>query len=281
MPFVEKVKETLAEYERHEVDRSGQPLSRVERLEFDDVSFSYVPGVPVIRGFSFQIERGGHRHRRAVGQRQVDPRPAPPAPARAGLGSLPGQRTGRVQLQARRLAPADDLPAPGAAARSAARSPSTSASSGTTSTTRRCSGQHGGGRPRRGHGVPRRLRHGRRRARRRRAVRWPTATGLPGPCARDQSECPDPRRADQPLDLRSEALVQDAVAAAGRGRATVLSIGPPPLDAEDVRPDDGAGQRRAQGFSFPDQAAQVERLLPGGRALVAAGLTGCPGSGST
>lgn len=58
MPFIERASETIRRYDGSGEPDGGQPLTRIEKLAFDDVSFGYTPGRPVLSGISFDVDRG-------------------------------------------------------------------------------------------------------------------------------------------------------------------------------------------------------------------------------
>ncbi len=57
-PYLEDLGEQEVLYLASAERRDGVPLGRVERIELQDVGFSYTPGVPVLRDVTFAVERG-------------------------------------------------------------------------------------------------------------------------------------------------------------------------------------------------------------------------------
>jgi ATP-binding cassette, subfamily B, bacterial len=57
-PYLELLAQTRDELAAAAIDRSGAPLSRVDRIEFAEVAYSYQEGPPALRDVSFAIERG-------------------------------------------------------------------------------------------------------------------------------------------------------------------------------------------------------------------------------
>jgi ABC-type multidrug transport system fused ATPase/permease subunit len=57
-PYVERLRADQARYENARVDRSGHALDAIESLAFEDVSFAYEQGAPVLRNVSFDLPRG-------------------------------------------------------------------------------------------------------------------------------------------------------------------------------------------------------------------------------
>jgi ABC-type multidrug transport system fused ATPase/permease subunit len=57
-PYLEELHERQAVYEDSFEPEGGRSVDRIGRITFDDVSFAYVPGVPVLRDVSFEIEPG-------------------------------------------------------------------------------------------------------------------------------------------------------------------------------------------------------------------------------
>jgi ATP-binding cassette, subfamily B, bacterial len=58
VPFVERAQETLASFREGAEEDGGQPLSSIETVSFEHVSFAYNPDVPVLSGIDFFV-RGG------------------------------------------------------------------------------------------------------------------------------------------------------------------------------------------------------------------------------
>jgi len=58
MPFTERTQETLRRYVKSAPKDGEHSLARVQRLRFEDVSFSYNPGQPVLSSISFNVEAG-------------------------------------------------------------------------------------------------------------------------------------------------------------------------------------------------------------------------------
>jgi ABC-type multidrug transport system fused ATPase/permease subunit len=54
-PYLLTLRDEEARYRAAAADRSGDPIGRIERLEFRDVSFEYVPGRPVLKHVSFDV----------------------------------------------------------------------------------------------------------------------------------------------------------------------------------------------------------------------------------
>ena len=57
-PYLEELQERQALYRGSFEPEGGRSVERIGRIIFDDVWFSYVPGQPVLRGVSFDIEPG-------------------------------------------------------------------------------------------------------------------------------------------------------------------------------------------------------------------------------
>jgi ABC-type multidrug transport system fused ATPase/permease subunit len=55
MPFIERVRDVMQRYEGSRAADGGAPLSKVETLAFEGVSYAYRPGVPVLSDVSFEI----------------------------------------------------------------------------------------------------------------------------------------------------------------------------------------------------------------------------------
>jgi ABC-type multidrug transport system fused ATPase/permease subunit len=58
LPFVEVVRDTQGRYEEAAMPTQGAPLGEITQVRFDRVSFSYVPGRPVLREISVEVGRG-------------------------------------------------------------------------------------------------------------------------------------------------------------------------------------------------------------------------------
>jgi ABC-type multidrug transport system fused ATPase/permease subunit len=58
MPFIERTQETLRRYAESAPKDGEHSLARVQRLRFEDVSFSYNPGQPVLSSISFNVQAG-------------------------------------------------------------------------------------------------------------------------------------------------------------------------------------------------------------------------------
>ncbi len=58
LPFSERVRRETAKYTADELPRGGLPLPRIERLSFEDVSYSYRAGDPVLSEIGFDADRG-------------------------------------------------------------------------------------------------------------------------------------------------------------------------------------------------------------------------------
>jgi ABC-type multidrug transport system fused ATPase/permease subunit len=58
LPFVERAQHAMERYAASASRDGGEPLDRVERVEFRDVSFSYNPGRPVLSDISFEVASG-------------------------------------------------------------------------------------------------------------------------------------------------------------------------------------------------------------------------------
>ena len=57
-PYLGELQERQAAYEASFEPEGGRSVERIGRIAFDDVSFAYVPGLPVLRHVSFEIEPG-------------------------------------------------------------------------------------------------------------------------------------------------------------------------------------------------------------------------------
>jgi ATP-binding cassette, subfamily B, bacterial len=57
-PYIETLLSEQRRYERNAVDGGDKPVGRVAVIAFDDVSFAYQPGHPVLHGLSFEAQRG-------------------------------------------------------------------------------------------------------------------------------------------------------------------------------------------------------------------------------
>src|SRR5207245_510107 len=57
-PFIARVQETLEHYRESAVETAGEPLSSIETVSFERVSFAYRPQTPVLSDIDFTI-RGG------------------------------------------------------------------------------------------------------------------------------------------------------------------------------------------------------------------------------
>jgi ABC-type multidrug transport system fused ATPase/permease subunit len=55
LPFIERVRDAMQRYEDSRVVDRGRSLAKVETLQFEDVSYAYRPGLPVLRDVSFEI----------------------------------------------------------------------------------------------------------------------------------------------------------------------------------------------------------------------------------
>jgi ATP-binding cassette, subfamily B, bacterial len=58
LPFVERLQEAERRYVASSPVTGSQPLPRVRALAFEDVSFAYQPGRPVLSGVSFEVNSG-------------------------------------------------------------------------------------------------------------------------------------------------------------------------------------------------------------------------------
>jgi ABC-type multidrug transport system fused ATPase/permease subunit len=59
MPFIERVRDVMQRYQDSRAPDGGLPLSKVDRLAFEGVSYAYRPGLPVLSDVSFEIA-GAH-----------------------------------------------------------------------------------------------------------------------------------------------------------------------------------------------------------------------------
>ncbi len=57
-PYLETLREEEERYRGAAINRHGRPLTAVDELAFDHVSFEYVPDVPVLRDVCFTVPRG-------------------------------------------------------------------------------------------------------------------------------------------------------------------------------------------------------------------------------
>jgi len=57
-PYLETLVEEEERYRSSVADHGGEPVESIGAVRFDDVSFEYQPGVPVLRDVSFATERG-------------------------------------------------------------------------------------------------------------------------------------------------------------------------------------------------------------------------------
>jgi ABC-type multidrug transport system fused ATPase/permease subunit len=57
-PYLETLRIEEERYLGAAVERDGDPIDRIGELAFDDVSFEYEPGQPVLRDVSFRVRRG-------------------------------------------------------------------------------------------------------------------------------------------------------------------------------------------------------------------------------
>ena len=57
-PYLERLQDQEREYAEAAVPRDGKAITEINDLAFDDVSFEYEAGVPVLRGVSFRVPRG-------------------------------------------------------------------------------------------------------------------------------------------------------------------------------------------------------------------------------
>jgi ATP-binding cassette, subfamily B, bacterial len=58
LPYIERTQQTMQHYAESAPKDEGEPLARVDRLAFEDVSFGYRADQPVLSGISFDIDAG-------------------------------------------------------------------------------------------------------------------------------------------------------------------------------------------------------------------------------
>jgi ATP-binding cassette, subfamily B, bacterial len=58
LPFIERLQDSADRYTDSEPPPGDEPLERVDSLVFRDLSFSYAPDRPVLRGITFEIPKG-------------------------------------------------------------------------------------------------------------------------------------------------------------------------------------------------------------------------------
>ncbi len=58
LPFIERTTKAIGRYADSRVTDDGEPLEHVSSIVFEDVSFSYNPGRPVLSGISFEVDAG-------------------------------------------------------------------------------------------------------------------------------------------------------------------------------------------------------------------------------
>jgi ATP-binding cassette, subfamily B, bacterial len=58
LPFIERASGNISRYAENTPPDGGASLGRVETVAFDDVSFSYVPGRPVLSDVTFEVDAG-------------------------------------------------------------------------------------------------------------------------------------------------------------------------------------------------------------------------------
>jgi ABC-type multidrug transport system fused ATPase/permease subunit len=58
LPFMERLQKAEQRYRQAPLIRGNHSLNAVPQLAFEDVSFSYTPDIPVLRGISFRIDAG-------------------------------------------------------------------------------------------------------------------------------------------------------------------------------------------------------------------------------
>ncbi|MHB8233574.1 MAG: ATP-binding cassette domain-containing protein, partial [Solirubrobacteraceae bacterium] len=58
LPFVERAQQTLASFRDSTEEDGGQPLSSIQTVRFDRVSFAYNPETPVLSDINFSVESG-------------------------------------------------------------------------------------------------------------------------------------------------------------------------------------------------------------------------------
>lgn len=56
LPYVDRLRSTIERYEGAQVVDRGHPIGRIGSLTLDDVTFEYVPGTPVLKEITAQIE---------------------------------------------------------------------------------------------------------------------------------------------------------------------------------------------------------------------------------
>jgi ABC-type multidrug transport system fused ATPase/permease subunit len=57
-PYIEALNEEEDRYRASAMQHGGQPVGHIDTIKFDDVSFEYETGTPVLHDFSFQVPRG-------------------------------------------------------------------------------------------------------------------------------------------------------------------------------------------------------------------------------
>jgi ABC-type multidrug transport system fused ATPase/permease subunit len=57
-PYLEALNDEAAQYRASVMRHGGEPVDSIGTLAFEDVSFEYEPGVPVLRDISFEVQRG-------------------------------------------------------------------------------------------------------------------------------------------------------------------------------------------------------------------------------
>jgi ABC-type multidrug transport system fused ATPase/permease subunit len=57
-PYFDRLASEIQRYEAAALDRTGDPVNRIGRLELRDVAFEYQPGEPVLSDVSFSVESG-------------------------------------------------------------------------------------------------------------------------------------------------------------------------------------------------------------------------------
>lgn len=58
VPFMHRLGDAIDHYVAHPQQDGDRPLPAIERLGMEDVHFSYLPDVPVLRGITFDVRRG-------------------------------------------------------------------------------------------------------------------------------------------------------------------------------------------------------------------------------
>lgn len=58
LPFIERTTKELKRYEDNRPADGGEPLAKVDEVAFDEVSFAYRPGRPVLKQISFEVSAG-------------------------------------------------------------------------------------------------------------------------------------------------------------------------------------------------------------------------------